>query len=160
MDILSPLSIFTPFDSTVQVVVSPSLPYDLAEAIMARYTANASTILDGLTAFYKDQADDRAIEPYAVYSIKRGSDLLTSDIHYIYDQRVTFTAHATSQDQAERLRIAINQAFGTGSFDFQTGYSIPFFTKDHREGKSKGRTAKMQFAFTATIEYSARTERY
>jgi hypothetical protein len=136
----------------------PATPYDLAGAIAARFAANP-TMTGGFSKIYESEAGDRPVLPYLLYKILRGTDLLTTDIHYIYDQRVTFKAHATSQPAANLLREAVAAAFGTGSYDFQTGFSIPFFQKDRAESKHPQRGVNNELVFWASIDYSARTHR-
>lgn len=136
----------------------PETPEDLAEAIKDRFLANRAP-LGSLTAIYADQAGDRAVLPYLCYSITAGPDYFTSDTSYYFDQSVMFKAYATTQDEANALRESVAAVFGVGSYDYQAGFSIPFFQKNRSQAKEPNRSVMAGYVFRASIQYSARCSR-
>lgn len=140
------------------------LPYDLAEAIVARFAAEPSLSGDGaFTAIYRDQAGDRAVLPYLVYAIKRGPVLLKTSSSSWYDDRVTFKAWAATGAQANNLADAVASVLepaGRGlNLSFQTGGTAPLYETDRSQGKGTSRGPNSTYTFWACIEYSARTSR-
>ena len=131
------------------------LPVDLAAAIVADYESGPMPA----GKIYRDQAGENPKVPYLIFSIITGNPVLTTSTSYWYDQRVRFTAYAGDSTAANTARTAVAAFFAGKSYDFQTGFSIPFFATNHSEGKEPNRYIKNSYLFKAMIEVSARTQR-
>ncbi len=131
------------------------LPIDLAAAIVADYQAGPMPA----GKIYRDQAGENPQIPYLIFSINTGNPILTTSTSYWYDQRVRFTVYADDSTKANAARTAVANFFSGKGYDFQSGFSIPFFTTNHSEGKEASRNVRNTFLFKAMIEVSARTQR-
>ena len=141
--------------------MAETMPADLAGAIGARYAGSPSLTGEcGFTAIYEKEAGQRAKLPYLIFTIRSGTPLITTDTDYWYTSRVVFDARAETQEQANALREMVAAKFGSGPYDFATGFSIPFFQGNVAEGKEPSRAVVGGYVFKATIEYDARCLRY
>ena len=135
-----------------------TLPVDLAAALVARFESLASSVLQGLSGIYHDQAGDKAVAPYLVFKLSSASiELITSDSQWD-DTRVRFEVLAGSQAQANRLRDAVASQGGFGGWAgaFQAGAMSPMVRVDRNEAKERGRTVAGQYLFKAVASYQTR----
>jgi hypothetical protein len=139
--------------------VAPPVPYDLAQAIEARFVLLAGSTLAGITAIYQSEAGAGVVAPYLVFKIPSGSpELITSNSQWD-DRRVRFDLFAASQEQANLLRDAVVAAYDgeqNPALEFTSGLATPFRRVDIDEGKQRGRSNAAGYVFRATACYQTR----
>lgn len=135
--------------------LSTVTPYDLGQAIVARFAARQD-VLSAFTKIYHDETGDRPTMPYLVFKIPSGSPEMITDISQWDDHRVHFEAFAATQVEASTLRDAVVTAYVGQSLAFESGAMTPFVRVDRHEGKKRGRTVNGAYVFGAVAAFQTR----
>jgi hypothetical protein len=145
--------------SGVAIVSAGAQPYDLAEAIAARFAAAAALSgSGGFAAIYESAAVGTPVTPYLVYTItSAGLETVYSDSQWD-DHRVKFEVFADTQDAANKLRdaVAATTGYGGQSLAFSSGLMTPFVRVDRSEARERGRVPGSKLAFKAFCLFQSR----
>ena len=149
----SPLLITRGLDST-------ALPYDLAEAIAARFAALQGTTLAGFTELFESTAGSTPTTPYLVFTIASGTPELFTDTGQWDDHRVRFETFADTQARANQLRDALavgpSAAYLNQSLAFTSGVMTPMVRVDRNESRERKRVPGSKLAFKAVAVFQTR----